>query len=85
MAALRDVRRRDGAIDWRLFRDPARPGRYVEEFTSRSWVDHLRQHERVTVEDRSVEDAARAFQVGDGPRVEHLVAVRTARTRRSPA
>jgi len=80
MAALGRVRRRDGAMHWRLFRDPAAPGRYVEEFMSRSWVDQLRQHERVTVEDRVVEDAARAFHVGEGPpRVEHLVAVRVGR------
>jgi quinol monooxygenase YgiN len=83
MAALGRVRRRDGAMQWRVFRDPAAPGRYVEEFMSRSWVDHLREHERVTVEDRTVEDAARAFHMGDGPpRVEHLVAVRTAHGRR---
>ena len=49
------------------------------------WVDHLREHERFTNEDRSVEDAARAFHVGDRPRVEHLVAVRTGRARRSQA
>ncbi len=50
------------------------------------WVDHLRQHERVTVEDRAVLDAARAFPVGDEPvRVSHLVAVpmATARARRT--
>jgi quinol monooxygenase YgiN len=82
MAALARVRRRDGAMQWRLFRDPAEPGRYVEEFLSRSWVDHLRQHERVTVEDRVVEDAARAFQLpGTAVRVEHLLAVRVGRGR----
>jgi MFS family permease len=82
MGALARVRRRDGAMHWRLFRDPAVPGRYVEEFMSRSWVDHLRQHERVTVEDRLVEDAARAFHVGkEPPRVSHLVAVGVGRGR----
>jgi hypothetical protein len=31
-------------------------------------VDHLRQHERVTVEDRTVEDAAWAFPWATGRR-----------------
>ena len=83
MGTLARLRRRDGAMHWRLYRDPAVPGRYVEEFMSRSWVDHLREHERVTVADRAVEERARAFHLGDEPvRVSHLVAVGVPRGRR---
>ena len=74
-------RRRDGAYDWRIFEDPAKKGRFVETFLSDSWLDHLRQHERVTKADRDLEDAARRFQIGDGPATTHLIAVRP-RTRR---
>jgi MFS family permease len=82
MGALARVRRRDGAMRWRLFRDPAVPGRYIEEFMSRSWVDHLREHERFTVNDRVAEDRARSFHMGEAPvRVSHLVAVGIGRGR----
>ena len=71
---LARVRRRDGALRWRLFRDPADPARYVECFLVRSWAEHLRQHDRVTVGDRPVEDRVRAFQLdGTAVRVDHLV------------
>jgi MFS family permease len=68
-------RRRDGAYQWRIFEDPSVKGRFVETFLSDSWVDHLRQHERVTMADRIAEEAARSFQVGEGPQTIHLVAV----------
>jgi hypothetical protein len=68
-------RRRDGAYDWRLFEDPAKAGCFVEAFLSDSWLDHLRQHERVTKSDRVQEEAARKFQIGEGPVTTHLIAV----------
>ncbi len=72
--ALEVVRRRDGAFRWGLFRDLADPGRWVETFLVESWAEHLRQHERHTVEDRAVEDRVRAFHRGDGPpAVSHLI------------
>jgi quinol monooxygenase YgiN len=74
-------RRRDGAYSWRVYEDPATTGRFVETWLSDSWADHLRQHERVTEADRSLEEAARHFQVGDVPTTRHLIAV-SARPRR---
>jgi MFS family permease len=72
---LRPIRRRDGAVNWGLFQDLADPSRWVETFVVETWAEHLRQHERVTVEDRHVEDAVRAFQVGgDSPIVKHHIA-----------
>jgi MFS family permease len=66
---LRAARLRDGAFRWDLFQDAADPARIVEVFLVESWVEHLRQHERVTVDDRQVEEAVRAFQVGGAPPV----------------
>lgn len=75
MRAVRQERLRDGAMRWGLFRDPANPGRYVEAFMVASWVEHLRQHERVTVADRAAESRAYAFHIGATPLViSHLVA-----------
>jgi len=72
--ALAKIRRRDGARQWGLFRDLADPSRYVETFIVESWVEHLRQHARVTVADRAVEDRVRAFHVGETPPVvSHLI------------
>lgn len=74
MRALGRVRRRDGAIQWGLFRDAAESTRYVETFLVESWVEHLRQHQRVTVADRAIEDRARAFHLGDTPpQVSHFI------------
>jgi hypothetical protein len=42
-----------------------------------SWLDHLRQHERVTEEDRQVQAQVDRFHRGSGsPKVTHLIAGR---------
>lgn len=74
MRAMRVVRRRDGAIRWGLFTDAADPGRYLETFVVDSWAEHLRQHERMTVADRAIENRLRAFHRGNGPpTVSHFI------------
>jgi MFS family permease len=74
MKEMKRIRLRDGAIRWNLSRDTADQQRYVETFVSESWADHLRQHERVTAEDRAVEERAQAFHLGpEPPKTTHLV------------
>ncbi|HWE07558.1 MAG TPA: MFS transporter [Rhizomicrobium sp.] len=72
-------RRRDGAYQWQVFEDPNKKGCFVETFLSDSWLDHLRQHERVTNADHAQEDAARKFQAGEGPVTTHFIAARPRR------
>jgi MFS family permease len=60
VAGLEKLRRRTGAIAWTLWRDTADPAHVVEEFLVASWEDHERQHERITVRDRSRLDAVLA-------------------------
>jgi len=76
--AIRDlepIRRRDGAVNWAVYQDPGHKGRYVESFVVESWVEHLRQHERVTLRDRAVQERIRRFHVGGTPPVvTHLIA-----------
>ncbi|WP_286938291.1 MFS transporter [Achromobacter sp. UBA4530] len=68
-------RRRDGAYAWGIFEDAAHPGRYLEYFLVMSWLEHLRQHERVTHADEDQQAEVRAFHIGDTPpRVSHFVA-----------
>jgi quinol monooxygenase YgiN len=75
---LGHVRRRDGALFWEHFADTADPSRHVEVFISESWLEHLRQHERVTQADRPLEEELRIFQVGEQPPVvTHLISART--------
>jgi len=75
MKEMRRIRQRDGAIRWNLLRDAADPQRYIESFVTESWAEHLRQHERVTAEDREAEQRAQAFHLGpQPPRITHLIA-----------
>ncbi len=75
MRQLESIRRRDGAIRWGLFEDPANPGRYLESFLVESWAEHMRQHARVTLADKALEDAARHFHNGpEPPKVTHWLA-----------
>ena len=61
IAKLEHARRRDGAYAWGIFEDTAEEGRMVETFLVESWMEHLRQHERVTNADRVVQDAVDRF------------------------
>src|SRR5438477_511711 len=74
---LEPVRRRDGAIRWSVYRDTEDPNRWLEVFVVESWLEHLRQHERVTADDRALFEAAARFDRGrNGPRVRHHIAGR---------
>ena len=66
-------RRRDGAYAWGMFEDTARPNRFLETFLLESWLEHLRQHHRVTNADRMVEDRVGRFLEGTR-NVTHLIA-----------
>jgi MFS family permease len=67
-------RRRDGAYRWGIFEDTADAGRWLETFLVDSWLEHRRQHRRVTNADRAAETAAARFQVSGSPQVKHYVA-----------
>lgn len=69
MHQLGRIRLRDGAIRWGIFQDPASPRRHLESFLVESWAEHLRQHERVTIADREIEDRAKRFHRGPVPPV----------------
>ena len=71
---LEKERRRDGAYAWGVFEDAAEEGRMVETFLVESWIEHLRQHERVTNADRLIEENVHHFQIGGQPKVTHLIA-----------
>jgi hypothetical protein len=59
-----------------LFEDVADPGHWIETFVVDSWLEHLRQHDRVTNADRVLEETVRRYHVGDAPKVTHYIGVR---------
>jgi hypothetical protein len=70
LAALENLaqeRYRDGALMWSVFEDTAVEGRFLEMFQMESWLEHLRQHERVTNADRIVQEAVDRFHTGGAP------------------
>ena len=71
---LAPERRRNGAFEWGLFEDAAQGGRFLETFLVDSWMEHLRQHERVTEADRARQKAVHRFQTEGSPNVTHLIA-----------
>jgi MFS family permease len=74
--ALGTTRRRDGAYAWGVFQDTDSPERFVEYFIVESWIEHLRQHRRVSKADALLQAAVKAHHEGpDPPKVSHLIAL----------
>ena len=69
-------RRRDGAYAWGVFEDAAEPGRFVETFLVESWLEHLRQHARVTQADRVLQDRVEALLLLPA-KITHLITAET--------
>lgn len=78
LAAIRDwshERWRDGAFEWRVFQSAEDPELWVEAFMISSWSEHMAQHDRVSQQDKTVQNTVRAFDTRTGgPVVRHLIA-----------
>ena len=69
------VRKRSGALSWAVYEDKDSPTCYVEVFVVESWLEHLRQHERHTVNDQLIKSKVLSFhRSAVSPRVRHLIA-----------
>jgi hypothetical protein len=80
MSELRRIRLRGGAMQWGLFADSSEPGLYTELFLVSSWMEHLRQHERITIADEEIRLRVGSFHLGpEPPEVQHLIAERVQR------
>ena len=74
MRELGRIRRRDGAVIWGVAEDVATPGVHLEYFVAPSWLEHLRQHERITADDQPVQARLRELHRGERhPVVRHFV------------
>lgn len=71
---MRQVRMRDGAVRWGIYQDTAQPGRLVETFVTESWLEFLRERERMTASDREIRDKVRSYQQGGAePVVSYMI------------
>jgi predicted MFS family arabinose efflux permease/quinol monooxygenase YgiN len=71
-------RRRDGALQWWLFQDTADPSRFVETWIEATWAEHLRNHDRVSVAHKELEQRARDLtRSGSTISTSHFIAPET--------
>jgi hypothetical protein len=74
MAERRRIRRRDGARHWALLRDLTDPTLWIERYDSPTWVEYVRQNQRVTQADAAIGERVRALHQGpEPPRVHRVI------------
>lgn len=74
MAERRRIRMRDGARHWSLLRDLKAPEIWLETYNAPTWLEYVRQSQRVTHADRTVSDRLRQLHQGETPPVvRHLI------------
>ena len=72
---LKQLRKRDGAFFWELYNKAGTADCLVEVFMVNSWLEHLRQHARVTVLDKQLQDRIRSLHTGETrPKASHFIA-----------
>jgi hypothetical protein len=88
LAAIRKLgqrRRRDGAFGWGIYENTERRHHWIESFCVESWLEHLRQHERVTADDRALQERIKGMLEGAAsPSVSHYVAPAPLGANRNP-
>ena len=65
--AMGPVRRRNGASSWRVFRDLAEEGKYVERYILSSWAEYVRLRSRMTIADRQLQEELQRHLRSDTP------------------
>lgn len=74
---FKHTRFRDGAIRWDLWQDVTRPSLVIETFVVESWLEHQRQHARVTNADHIEQDLLNGLHEGAAPpMVRHMLFAR---------
>jgi hypothetical protein len=86
MSDRKRIRRRDGARNWSLLRDLAEPDLWIERYESPTWLDYVRQNQRITEDDAAVWDRIRNLHRGpDKPRVRRMIERQTSSPPTTPA
>jgi hypothetical protein len=86
MSDRKRIRRRDGARNWSLLRDLAEPDLWIERYQSPTWLEYVRQNQRITEADAAVWDRIRNLHRGmDKPRVRRMIERQTSSPPAGPA
>ncbi|MEZ5651707.1 MAG: MFS transporter [Burkholderiaceae bacterium] len=76
IGTIEPTRRRNGAFDWRVFRDLSEDGRFVERFIISSWAEYIRSRARMTIADRELQNRVMQLQKPGTPvQVSRLIGV----------
>jgi hypothetical protein len=74
MSERRRIRRRDGALNWRLMRDLSDPELWIERYETPTWLDYLRLNNRMTRSDAVIPESLRKLHRGhEAPRVRRMI------------
>jgi MFS family permease len=74
MSDRKRIRRRDGARHWSLLRDLSEPDLWIERYDSPTWLDYVRQNQRMTEDDAAVWDRISSLHRGpEKPRVRRMI------------
>ena len=74
MEQLGKARRRDGAWEWGIMENISEPFSFQEFFLVDSWLDHLRQHERISKQDAMIQSKILDFLIKDSaPVITHYI------------
>lgn len=74
--AIEPMRRRNGAYDWRMFRDPEHPDLFVERYIIDSWAEYGRLRHRMTIADRELHKRVSELHRPEYPmRVSRLIGI----------
>ena len=86
MSDRKRIRRRDGARNWSLLRDLAETDLWIERYQSPTWLEYVRQNQRMTEDDAAVWDRIRSLHRGtDKPRVRRMIERQTSSPPSGPA
>jgi len=74
MEQLGKARRRDGAWEWGVMENIQKANEFQEFYLVHSWLDHLRQHERISNQDAMIQAKIREYLVaGTEPVISHYI------------
>lgn len=72
---LSKFRKKSGCYGWGIYQDTNDPNVYSENFYIESWLEHLRQHERVTEAERDVQEKIDGLLISE-KKISHYIAIK---------